>query len=74
MPELVPLRAETATSKPRRRKLNIKYMEQWINDTLVECEDLSIPGTVTKSDHRLPLSKYGIDRNSLTVLPFISSV
>ncbi len=41
-------------------------MEAWINDTLTECEDLEIPGTLTKPDHMLPLTRYGIDRHTLT--------
>jgi hypothetical protein len=26
-------------------------MEQWLNDTLKECEDLDIPGTMLKPEH-----------------------
>ncbi len=43
-------------------------MEQWINDTLLECEDLEIPGIITKPDHVQPLSRYNLDRNSLSNL------
>lgn len=43
-------------------------MEQWINDTLVECQDLDIPGTITKPEHIQPLNRYSLDRNSLSNL------
>jgi hypothetical protein len=43
-------------------------MEQWINETLLECQDLDIPGTISKPEHIQPLSRYGLDRLSLNNL------
>ena len=49
------------------KKFSSKYLEQWINDTLTECEHLNIPGTLSKPEHKMPLSRYGLDRMTLTV-------
>lgn len=45
-------------------------MEEWINDTLNECEGLEIPGALGKKEHILPLTRFGIDRHTLSVPPF----
>ena len=43
-------------------------MESWLNETLTDCQDLEIPGTIGKPQHVLPLSRYGIDRITLSIL------
>ena len=49
------------------KKLSTRYVEQWINDTLKECEVLEIPGTIALPEHKKPLTRYGLDRIILTV-------
>ncbi len=44
-----------------------------MNETLNDCCDLEIPGVIGKPEHVLPLSRYGIDRISLTTLGLPSS-
>lgn len=47
-------------------KLNAKVLETWINETLQDAEHLDIPGVILKPEHKLPISRYGIDRIHLT--------
>ena len=53
-------------AKDSTLRLNPKVIESWINDTLLDAEHLDIPGVVLKPDHKNPISRYGIDRLSLT--------
>lgn len=48
-------------------KLNPKVIETWINETLLDAEHLDIPGIVLKPEHKNPVSRYSIDRLTLTV-------
>lgn len=48
-------------------KLNPKVIETWINETLLDAEHLDIPGVVLKPEHKNPISRYSIDRLTLTV-------
>jgi len=48
-------------------KLNPKVIETWINETLLDAEHLDIPGVVLKPDYKNPISRYQIDRLTLTV-------
>jgi len=48
-------------------RLNPKVVETWINETLLDAEHLDIPGVVLKPEHKNPISRYNIDRLSLTV-------
>jgi len=57
---------EIHAAKDSTLRLNPKVIEAWINDTLVDAEHLDIPGVVLKPDHKNPISRYGIDRLSLT--------
>ena len=43
-----------------------KVMETWLNDILKEAEHLDIPGVVLKPEHKVPITRYGIDRMDLT--------
>jgi hypothetical protein len=47
-------------------KLNTKVIETWINETLGDAEHLDIPGVIMKPDHMNPISRYQIDRLTLT--------
>ncbi len=49
-------------------KLNPKVIETWINETLLDAEHLDIPGVVLKPEHKNPISRYQIDRLTLTVI------
>jgi hypothetical protein len=51
---------------PLSRGLNSKIMETWLNETLSDAEHLNIPGVILKPEHKNPISRYGIDRNTLT--------
>lgn len=47
-------------------QMNPKVLETWINETLKDAEHLDIPGVILKPEHRDPISRYQIDRISLT--------
>jgi hypothetical protein len=51
----------------RHTTLNAKVIETWINETLLDAEHLDIPGIVLKPEHKNPVSRYSIDRLTLTV-------
>lgn len=53
-------------SREHTIKLNPKVIETWINETLLDAEHLDIPGVVLKPEHKNPISRYNIDRLSLT--------
>lgn len=42
-----------------------KVIESWINDTLLEAQNLNIPGVIVKPEQKNPLRRYGIDRKTL---------
>ena len=48
-------------------RLNPKVIETWINETLNDAAHLDIPGVVLKPEHKNPVSRYSIDRLTLTV-------
>lgn len=52
--------------------LNPKVIETWINETLLDAEHLDIPGVVLKPEHKNPISRYQIDRLTLTVRIYLS--
>ena len=41
-------------------------METWINETLADAQHLDIPGVILKPEHKNPISRYAIDRMTLT--------
>ena len=47
-------------------RLNPKVIETWINETLLDAEHLDIPGVVLKPEHKNPISRYLVDRSTLT--------
>ncbi|CDW82298.1 UNKNOWN [Stylonychia lemnae] len=47
-------------------KVSTRFIEQWVNEILTDCQDLNIPGTISKPEHKQPLSRYGMDRMHLT--------
>jgi hypothetical protein len=68
-----PTRAELEKLKGTRFKetskqvqMNPKVLETWINETLKDAEHLDIPGVILKPEHKDPISRYGIDRITLT--------
>ena len=60
-------------TKDSSLRLNAKVLETWINETLHDAEHLDIPGVVLKPEHKNPISRYSIDRLSLTVRIMITS-
>jgi hypothetical protein len=42
--------------------MNPKVLETWINSTLEDAEHLDIPGVILKSEHKTPVTRYGIGR------------
>lgn len=54
-------------AKDSSNKLNTKLIETWINDSLNEAEHMDIPGIILKPEHKNPISRYNIDRITLTV-------
>ena len=43
-----------------------KVLETWVNETLTDADHLDIPGIALKAEHKNPIARYGIDRNSLS--------
>lgn len=41
-------------------------MESWIDDTLQEAEHFDIPGVIVKPKQKKPITRYGIDRLTLS--------
>lgn len=48
--------------------LQIRYVEQWLNDVLNDAEALNMPGIMRRPEHKNPLSRYEINRIQLTNL------
>jgi hypothetical protein len=46
--------------------IQVRYVEQWLNDVLNDAEALNMPGIMRKPEHKNPLSRYEIDRIQLT--------
>ena len=42
-----------------------RALETWINETLTDAYHLEIPGVIVKPEHKLPIFRYGIDRQTL---------
>lgn len=57
---------ELHNHKDNTLRLNAKVIETWINETLKDAEHLDIPGVILKPEHKNPVSRYQIDRLSLT--------
>jgi hypothetical protein len=53
-------------SNDRGLKMNPKIIETWINETLADAEHLDIPGVLLKPAHKNPISRYGVDKLTLT--------
>ena len=47
-------------------RMNPKVIESWINETLADAEHLDVPGVLLKPEHKNPISRYGIDKLTLT--------
>lgn len=46
--------------------ISSKVIENWINSTLTDAEHLDIPSVILKPKNKVPLTRYGIDRITLT--------
>ena len=51
---------------PSGNSLQIRYVEQWLNDVLIDAEALNFPGILKRPEHKNPLSRYEINRIQLT--------
>ncbi|CDW85387.1 UNKNOWN [Stylonychia lemnae] len=49
-----------------KMSIDHRIVEQWLNDTLSDAEHFKLPGVISKIDHQNPISRYGIDRMTLT--------
>lgn len=47
-------------------KISSKVIENWINSTLADAEHLDIPSVILKPKNKIPITNYGIDKNTLT--------
>ena len=45
--------------------MSIKVMETWVRDTLIEAENMNIPGIILLPEKLNPMVRYGIDYDSL---------
>ena len=43
-------------------KLQVRYVEHWINEVLAECEELKVPGILVAPEQKKPLFRYEVDR------------
>ena len=43
-----------------------KVLETWINETLKDAEHLDIPGIILNPESKMPIKRYGIDRQRLS--------
>jgi hypothetical protein len=57
---------ENQKTNDRGLKMNPKIIETWINETLGDAEHLDIPGVLLKPKHKNPISRYGVDKLTLT--------
>lgn len=46
--------------------INPKILESWINETLGDAEHLNIPGIILKPESKVPVTRYNIDRMTLS--------
>ena len=46
--------------------MSSKVLENWIDETLQDAEHLDIPGVILTPENKLPITRYGIDRQTLT--------
>ena len=46
--------------------IQTRYVEQWLNDVLSDAEELDMPGVLKRPEHKNPLSRYEIDKHTLT--------
>ncbi len=51
--------------KTGANQITPKVVENWINQTLKEAEDLGIPSCLLLPKNKIPISRYGIDRITL---------
>ena len=55
-------RGKTHSRERASNRMNPKVLETWINTTLQDAEHLDIPGVILKSEHKTPVTRYGIGR------------
>jgi len=73
MPEIDPnnpakgaAKATRFASKDSQVQMSSKVLENWIDETLQDAEHLDIPGVILTPENKLPITRYGIDRQTLT--------
>jgi hypothetical protein len=54
--------ADIVKLKNSNAMINSSVMEAWINETLKDAEHLEIPGIIIKPVHKMPMSRYCIDK------------
>lgn len=64
--ELEKIKGTRFKETSKQVQMNPKVLETWINETLKDAEHLDIPGVILKPEHKDPISRYGIDRITLT--------
>ena len=57
---------ENKLSNVQPNSLNPKIIETWINETLEDAGHLDIPNVILKPTHKNPITRYGIDRITLS--------
>ena len=55
----------TRSTSKQNKGMSSKVMETWVRDTLIEAEHLNIPGVILLPEKQNPMTRYGIDQNSL---------
>lgn len=53
---------------PSGSQLQSRYVEQWLNDVILDSIDLKLPGVLTRPENLVPLNRYEIDRLKLNTL------
>lgn len=59
-------KATRFASKDRQVQMSSKVLENWIDETLQDAEHLDIPGVILTPENKLPIARYGIDRQTLS--------
>lgn len=59
------VKTKKAQLGPSGSQLQSRYVEQWLNDVIVDAIDLKMPGIVSKPEMALPLCRYEVDRMQL---------
>ena len=59
------VRLEKKLGNGDKSSVSNRVLETWINETLMDAYHLEIPGVLTRPEHKKPIYRYGIDKQTL---------